>query len=72
MVYMGFMPSTRHKFLKCGHRGKGSICRRCDQAEKYKARAEKLKDSSEKTWLLAEARRLLSLDGKVSEPSPVT
>ena len=28
------MPSTKAKFSKCGHRGRGAHCHRCEQADR--------------------------------------
>jgi len=62
------MPATRNRRRRksCGHKNFGTNppCHRCDQAEKLEAKAQTMKDGEQKTKLLAEARRLKSLDGK--------
>ena len=62
------MPVTRRKFSKCGHKGFGVSCHRCEQAEKIEGQVAKLKDGEKKDKLKAEVKRLRAIPGRMSEP----
>ena len=52
------MPSTRHTFSKCGHKGFGSHCHRCALADTLEKKAESAKNDTKKAELKAEVSRL--------------
>ncbi len=58
------MPTTKMSFSKCGHKGHGAYCHRCDDAERLEKLADTPTDKrkSHKEWdegaLRAEAARL--------------
>lgn len=58
------MPTTRNHF-SCGHKGRGSECRRCIQADHLTKEAEGMRLGPKRNDLLAEAFRLKSLNGRV-------
>lgn len=53
------MPATRHTFRKCGHKGFGANCHRCETAEKLQAKVANKKASEEVQKSVDEANRLL-------------
>lgn len=73
------MPTTRHRFSKCSHRGLGAQCARCQTAERLEAMAEipknKRKEGLYQDWdkeqLLAEAKRLRGPQKKKGQRAPV-
>jgi hypothetical protein len=58
------MSATRHRFSKCGHKGFGAFCHRCDTADKLEAKAKTVKKAEPK-----EGKKVLGLDeaGKLME-----
>ena len=52
------MPATRHTFKKCGHKGFGGHCHRCETADKLQAKFANKKASEESQKAADEVFRL--------------
>ena len=65
------MPARSHRFAKCNHLGRGSICHRCGQADQLDAKiATHPRDKDAQAWA-NEAARLRGTAGKKPPVAPV-